>query len=106
MMCHACHAPPSQIKREVNKRYRYLELDMDGVFKCMLLLKKKKYAAVKLEAGPNGSFQEEIEQKGLDMVRRDWCPLSKVRDGSPLAAVTAVAMYILYTTRYLSHCPL
>lgn len=69
----------AQIKREVNKRYRYLELDLDGVFKCMLLLKKKKYAAVKLEPGPNGTFHEEIEQKGLDMVRRDWCPLSKVR---------------------------
>ncbi len=68
----------TQIKREVNKRYRYLELDMDGVFKCMLLLKKKKYAAVTLEMLPDGSVKEHIEQKGLDIVRRDWCPLSKV----------------------------
>lgn len=37
------------IKREVNKRYRLLEIDMDGIYKRMLLLKKKKYAAIKLD---------------------------------------------------------
>ncbi|CAM9805696.1 unnamed protein product [Phaeothamnion confervicola] len=52
------------VRREVNKLYRSLELELDGVFKSMLLLKKKKYAAL-------------IELKGLDLVRRDWCPLSK-----------------------------
>ncbi|PSC73303.1 DNA polymerase alpha catalytic subunit [Micractinium conductrix] len=66
-----------QIKREVNKRYRLLEIEMDGVFKCMLLLKKKKYASVKVEVAADGSTVEIMEQKGLDIVRRDWCPLSK-----------------------------
>lgn len=66
-----------QIKREVNKRYRLLEIEMDGVFKCMLLLKKKKYASVKVEVQADGSTVEVMEQKGLDIVRRDWCPLSK-----------------------------
>ncbi len=65
------------IKKEVNKRYRLLEIEMDGVFKRMLLLKKKKYAAVKVERGPDGKDVEIIEAKGLDMVRRDWCPLAK-----------------------------
>ena len=65
------------IKKEVNKRYRLLEIEMDGVFKRMLLLKKKKYAAVKVERGPDGKDVEVIEAKGLDMVRRDWCPLAK-----------------------------
>ena len=65
------------IKREVNKRYRLLEIEIDGVFKCMLLLKKKKYAAIKVERGPDGSQVEATEAKGLDMVRRDWCPLAK-----------------------------
>ena len=65
------------IKKEVNKRYRLLEIEIDGVFKCMLLLKKKKYAAVKVERGPDGSQVEVTEAKGLDMVRRDWCPLAK-----------------------------
>ena len=65
------------IKKEVNKRYRLLEIEMDGVFKRMLLLKKKKYAAIKVERGPDGNEVEVVEAKGLDMVRRDWCPLAK-----------------------------
>lgn len=32
---------------QVNKKYRCLEIDLDGLYKRMLLLKKKKYAAVK-----------------------------------------------------------
>ncbi|KAL3140236.1 hypothetical protein ABBQ38_004510 [Trebouxia sp. C0009 RCD-2024] len=66
-----------EVKRQVNKRYRMLEIEIDGIFKCMLLLKKKKYAAVKLERTRDGQTAEVQEQKGLDMVRRDWCPLSK-----------------------------
>ena len=31
---------------------------MDGVFKCMLLLKKKKYASVKVEVQADGSSVE------------------------------------------------
>ena len=31
-----------QVKTEVNKLYRLLEIDIDGVFQSMLLLKKKK----------------------------------------------------------------
>ena len=33
---------PCQVKSEVNKLYRLLEIDIDGIFKSMLLLKKKK----------------------------------------------------------------
>ena len=43
---------------QVNKRYRLLEIEMDGVFKCMLLLKKKKYASVKVEVTADGSTVE------------------------------------------------
>ena len=43
-----------RVKKEVNKRYRLLEIELDGIFKRMLLLKKKKYAAIKLEQGPDG----------------------------------------------------
>lgn len=42
----------------MNKRYRLLELEIDGVFKCMLLLKKKKYAAVKVELTSGGKQLE------------------------------------------------
>ncbi len=35
-----------KVKAEVNKLYKLLEIDIDGIFKSMLLLKKKKYAAL------------------------------------------------------------
>lgn len=31
-----------QVKTEVNKRYQLLEIDVDGIYKAMLLLRKKK----------------------------------------------------------------
>jgi DNA polymerase alpha subunit A len=44
----------------------------------LLLLKKKKYASLKIEDF-NGEGKKVVkEMKGLDMVRRDWCNLSKV----------------------------
>ncbi|XP_033219997.1 DNA polymerase alpha catalytic subunit [Belonocnema kinseyi] len=65
-----------KIKQEVNKLYRRVELDIDGVFKYLLLLQKKKYAAVTMSKGPNGQIQLAQEHKGLDIVRRDWCQLA------------------------------
>ncbi|KAI4298108.1 hypothetical protein MLD38_040456 [Melastoma candidum] len=50
---------------------RCLEIDLDGLYKRMLLLKKKKYAAVKLH------FKDGTPYEGLDMVRQDWSLLSK-----------------------------
>ena len=41
---------------QVNKKYRCLEIDLDGVYKRMLLLKKKKYAAIKVAL--DGSLRE------------------------------------------------
>lgn len=64
-----------KVIQEVNKKYRCLEIDLDGLYKRMLLLKKKKYAAIKVAL--DGSLRENIERKGLDMVRRDWSLLSK-----------------------------
>jgi DNA polymerase alpha subunit A len=74
------------LKKEINEKYKCLEIDIDGIFKPLLLVKKKKYAALKLEnlqdfLGPSKDisiepkFKQEV--KGLDMVRRDWCILSK-----------------------------
>ncbi|XP_075498639.1 DNA polymerase alpha catalytic subunit [Primulina tabacum] len=65
-----------KVIQEVNKKYRCLEIDLDGLYKRMLLLKKKKYAAVKLQF-KDGMSYEVIERKGLDMVRRDWSLISK-----------------------------
>jgi DNA polymerase alpha subunit A len=58
--------------------YKCLEIEIDGVFESLLLLKKKKYAAVKVENWSEPSKQVKLKEvKGLDMVRRDWCALSK-----------------------------
>ena len=43
---------------QVNARYRRLELGFDGLYKVILLLKKKKYAAIKLEESPGGAITE------------------------------------------------
>lgn len=47
-----------------------------GIFQCILLVKKKKYAALKVEER-NGKITTHKEIKGLELVRRDWCDLSK-----------------------------
>ena len=67
----------AKVKREVNRLYKTLELEIDGVFRSMLLLKKKKYAAVTINSLPDGTKSFGKEMKGLDLVRRDWCIESK-----------------------------
>eukprot|EP01040_Poterioochromonas_malhamensis_P001065 gene1065-1130_t len=66
-----------KVKAAVNQNYKSLELDLDGIFRSMLLLKKKKYAALVVHEQPDGTVAYEKEMKGLDLVRRDWCELSK-----------------------------
>lgn len=65
-----------KFKTTVNGRYKLLEIEMDGLYQRMLLLKKKKYAAL-LSFEKNGKQETVVETKGLDMVRRDWCELSQ-----------------------------
>uniref|UniRef100_A0A667X5Z3 DNA polymerase n=1 Tax=Myripristis murdjan TaxID=586833 RepID=A0A667X5Z3_9TELE len=67
----------NKVKAEVNKLYKLLEIDIDGVFKSLLLLKKKKYAALVVEQHGEGRYSTKQELKGLDIVRRDWCDLAK-----------------------------
>lgn len=64
------------IKQTVNKVYKQIELDIDGIFKYLLLLKKKKYAAVIITKMKNGEYKLTQEYKGLDIVRRDWSQIS------------------------------
>ena len=63
-------------KRSVNERYRLLEIDIDNVFRRLLLHAKKKYAAINM-AEVDGKYIEKLEVKGLDMKRREYCNLSK-----------------------------
>lgn len=83
----------AEFKKAVNDRYKLLEIDLDGVFQRLLLLQKKKYAAIKVEDGTRTS----TEVKGLDMKRREYCALSKavsqyvilVCDCSPISELSS-----------------
>jgi DNA polymerase alpha subunit A len=55
----------NSVKREVNKRYKLLEIEVDGIYKCMLLLKKKKYAAIKIEPAANGQGFIEVGDRQI-----------------------------------------
>jgi len=84
----------NKIKKEINEKYKCLEIDIDGVFMPLLLLKKKKYAAMKLTnlgdfLRPGRDvlpvFKQEV--KGLDMVRRDWSLISKKASAAVLKEI-------------------
>ncbi|ODV85064.1 hypothetical protein CANARDRAFT_28783 [[Candida] arabinofermentans NRRL YB-2248] len=66
-----------EFKIKVNERYRLLEIDIDNVFKKLLLHSKKKYAAMNVTMNSDGTESAVLEVKGLDMKRREYCPLSK-----------------------------
>lgn len=75
----------AEFKKAVNDRYKLLEIDLDSIFQRLLLLQKKKYAAIKVEDGTRTS----TEVKGLDMKRREYCQLSK-----------AVSQYVIRLGHY------
>lgn len=67
-----------EFKIQVNERYKLLEIDTDNVFKRLLLHAKKKYAAMNISLDRRtGKEVTALEVKGLDMRRREYCPLSK-----------------------------
>ena len=65
-----------EFKRAVNDRYRLLEIDIDNIFRRLLLHAKKKYAAINM-IEIDGKYVDVLEVKGLDMKRREYCALSK-----------------------------
>ncbi|THC96995.1 hypothetical protein EYZ11_003551 [Aspergillus tanneri] len=65
-----------EFKKSVNERYRLLEIDVDNIFRRLLLHAKKKYAAVNMTE-VDGKYVDKLEVKGLDMKRREYCALSK-----------------------------
>lgn len=66
----------ANIKKAVNSIYKNIELDIDGVYQKLLLLKKKKYAAVAVSQKQPGKLEYSYEFKGLDIVRRDWSKIA------------------------------
>lgn len=63
-------------KRSVNEKYKLLEIDIDNIFRRLLLHAKKKYAAINMME-VEGKYVDKLEVKGLDMKRREYCALSK-----------------------------
>ncbi|KAL9613668.1 MAG: hypothetical protein Q9167_001797 [Letrouitia subvulpina] len=66
----------NEFKRSVNERYKLLEIDIDNVFRRLLLHAKKKYAAINM-VEVDGKYVDKLEVKGLDMRRREYCAISK-----------------------------
>ena len=66
----------NEFKKSVNERYELLEIEIDNIFRRLLLHAKKKYAAVNM-VEVDGRWVEKMEVKGLDMRRREYCQLSK-----------------------------
>ena len=66
----------NEFKKSVNERYELLEIEIDNVFRRLLLHAKKKYAAINM-VEIDGKWKEKMEVKGLDMRRREYCQLSK-----------------------------
>ena len=79
------------MKKEINRQFykqkgkeQILEVEIDGVYKKMLLLKKKKYAGLMIlnfneivKSRKTIPEVQKMEIKGLDLVRRDWSKLTK-----------------------------
>ncbi|KAI6182816.1 DNA polymerase [Aphelenchoides bicaudatus] len=64
-----------ELRKVVNGGFKHVEMDVDGLFKRLLLLKKKKYAALTVSLKSDANAKKEM--KGLDIVRRDWSKLAK-----------------------------
>ncbi|KAN0009712.1 hypothetical protein ACTFIU_007011 [Dictyostelium citrinum] len=68
-----------EIQKKINDQYRgsVMEIGLDGIFKRLLLFKKKKYACLKEFRIDATTTKCERENKGIDIVRRDYCDLTK-----------------------------
>jgi len=61
----------TEMKSSINRTFKLLEIDIDGVYRPLLLLKKKNYAGASVSKTADGKLVKKIETKGLDSVRRD-----------------------------------
>lgn len=60
------------LKTAINAKYKNIEIEVDKVFKKLLLYKKKKYAGLCMDE----SGGTNVEYRGLDLVRKDFCGIS------------------------------
>ena len=73
-----------KLKKDINNEYRnkMLEIDIDGVFKPLNLIAKKKYMAKKLDNFDQVRLQGmapvfTVEYKGIEVAKRDGCEKSR-----------------------------
>ncbi len=52
-----------------------ISLEFEKIFKTFLIISKKRYAGWKFERSGDG-WKDGIEMKGIETVRRDWCPIT------------------------------
>lgn len=86
-----------EVQRTLNRTWKLLEVGLEGVYCPLLLVNKKKYAALAVTER-DGAITKVQVCKGLDCVRRDCCALAKrtadevlqfVLSGEPAAAVVS-----------------
>ncbi|MCX6815375.1 MAG: ribonuclease H-like domain-containing protein [Candidatus Aenigmarchaeota archaeon] len=77
----------------------YLELEFEKIYRTFLILSKKRYAGWKFEK-VGDKWNDEMEMRGIETVRRDWCMLVSdvmnevlrivLKEGDLQAAITCV----------------
>ena len=77
------HVPKKIKKREIGGEDGILQVGIDGVYKKLLLIKKKKYAGLMVTNWNEVAMRKEshektkLEMKGLDVVRRDCSQITR-----------------------------
>lgn len=81
--CQKALETAEEIGKTISSQYTYLKLGVESIFMKFLLLNKKKYAALVYELSTLNNKEDEIQKhtwlkiKGLEIIRREWCQLSK-----------------------------
>ena len=65
-----------EIEKFVNEAMKgIVRIKIEGIFKSLLILSKKRYAGLAVEKEDSG-YKEQMVMKGIETVRRDWCELT------------------------------
>ena len=66
-----------KVEELVNEKLKEIvKMKIEGIFKSLLVLSKKRYAGIAVEK-VNDEYKEKIVMKGIETVRRDWCELTE-----------------------------
>lgn len=66
----------AEVARQINEFFRgEVSIKIEGVFRSLLMLAKKRYAGIALERTKAG-LREKLVMKGIETIRKDWCDLT------------------------------